>query len=155
MLILANLPDVSANWGLSGVRLAWAVGQDFENKKGAFPPLVGQLLDICGTSLCQYRLGAFGCQHDLSQEGWAVGQDNQNKKGVLLHFFNNSWTSVDPPSVSTDWGLSSVVLISSNEGWAARTDNENKKRGLAPFFRRLMGARGPSRCQLRLGAFGR
>ena len=42
VLILANLPDVSANWGLSGVRLAWAVGQDFENKKGVFPPLVGR-----------------------------------------------------------------------------------------------------------------
>jgi hypothetical protein len=133
VLIFVNLPDVSPNWGLSGVRLAWAVGQDFENKRGVFLHLLGNTWISVEPPFVSSDWGLSAVDMISSQEGWAVGQDNQNKKGVLLHFFNNSWTSVDPPPVSSDWGLSSVVLISSNEGWAAGTDNENKRGVLLHF----------------------
>ncbi len=130
----AILPDVSTDWGLSGVRLIWAVGQDNENKRGVLlyfasgswisvePPDVSTDWGLSGVDLIS------------PNEAWAVGRDNINKRGVLLHFVNGSWTSVEPPDVSTDWGLSAVVLISSNEGWAAGTDNENKRGVLLHFI---------------------
>ena len=67
-------------------------------------------------------------------EAWAVGRDNVNKRGVLLHFINGSWTSVEPPDVSADWGLSAVNLIYPNEGWAAGRDNVNKRGVLLHFI---------------------
>ncbi len=49
-------------------------------------------------------IGGFGVEIS-SNEGWAAGQDFENKKGVLLHFVNGSWTPVELPDVSSDWGL--------------------------------------------------
>jgi uncharacterized protein YbdZ (MbtH family) len=73
----------------------------------------------------------YGVHFTSADEGWAVGSDISNmlsKKGVLLHFVDESWTSIDPPSlVSLDWELFSVHFTSVNEGWAVGADYSNKK----------------------------
>jgi hypothetical protein len=43
------------------------------------------------------------------------------------------WTSVSPPDVSSNWGLSSVDFISPDEGWAVGEDLENKRGVLLHF----------------------
>ncbi len=127
VLVLANLPDVSSDWELSGVRLAWAVGQDFENGKGVLLHLLNSTWTSVEPPDVSADWGLSGVDMISSREGWAVGRDNENKRGVLLHFINGSWTSVGPPDVSGDWGLSIVEMISSGEGWAAGQDFENGK----------------------------
>ncbi len=37
------------------------------------------------------------------------------------------WTSVSPPSVSSDWGVWGVNFTSSNEGWAVGPDVTNQR----------------------------
>ncbi len=132
-----SLPDISSDWGLSGVRLAWAVGQDNENK-------IGVLLHFANSSWISVvppdvssDWGLSGVDAFSPNEAWAVGQDNENRRGVLLHFLNGLWEPVELPDVSSDWGLSGIVLISSNEGWAAGTDNENKRGVLLHFLNGL------------------
>jgi hypothetical protein len=134
VLTPVSLPDLSTDWGLSGVRLIWAVGQDNENKRGVLLHFVsGSWISVVPPDVSS-DWGLSGVDAISPNEAWAVGQDNQNKRGVLLYFINGSWTSVDPPDVSTDWGLSGIVLISSNEGWAAGTDNQNKRGVLLHFI---------------------
>ena len=113
VLTPAILPEVSADWGLSGVRLVWAVGQDNENKRGVLLYLVsGTWVSVIPPDVSS-DWGLSGVDAISSYEAWAVGRDNENKRGVLLHFINGSWKSVEPPDVSSDWGLSAVNLISS------------------------------------------
>jgi hypothetical protein len=127
VLTPATLPDVSADWGLSGIRLIWAVGQDNENKRGVLLYFAsGSWVNVEPPDVST-DWGLLGVDAISPNEAWAVGRDNINRRGVLLHFVNGSWTSVQPPDVSSDWGLSAVNLISPNEGWAAGQDSENKR----------------------------
>jgi hypothetical protein len=131
--IAFTLPDVSSDWGLSAIRFTWAVGQDFENKRGVllhFSNASWASIDPPGVS-SDWGLSAIG--FISPDEGWAVGQDSENKRGVLLHLSNGSWTSETPPSVSSDWGLSGIGFISAKEGWAVGQDFENKKGVLLHF----------------------
>ncbi len=105
VFVLANLPDVSSDWGLSGVRLAWAVGQDFENKRGVLLHLLSSSWISVEPPDISSDWGLSSVNLISSKEAWAVGQDFENKKGVLLHFSNGSWTSVELPDISSDWGL--------------------------------------------------
>lgn len=55
-------------------------------------------------------------------EGWAVGYDSSVPNvttGVLLHYQNEAWEVVTPPTVVTaNWCLYGVHFPSANEGWA-------------------------------------
>ena len=137
VLTPAILPDVSTDWGLSSVRLVWAVGQDNENKRGVLLYFAsGSWITVVPPGVSS-DWGLSGVDAISPNEAWAVGQDNQNKRGVLLHFVNGAWESVNPPDVSADWELSGVVLLSSSEGWAAGTDNQNKRGVLLHFINGL------------------
>ena len=137
VLTPVTLPDVSTDWGLSGVRLIWAVGQDNENKRGVLLYFVsGSWISVEPPDVST-DWGLSGVDLISSNEAWAVGQDNENKRGVLLHFINGSWISVEPPDVSSDWGLSGVELTSLNEGWAAGQDFDNGRGILLHFINGL------------------
>jgi hypothetical protein len=134
VLTPAPLPDVSTDWGLSAVRLIWAVGQDNENGRGVLLYFAsGSWISVDPPDVSS-DWGLSGVDAISPNEAWAVGRDNISKRGVLLHFVNGSWTSVEPPDVSADWGLSAVNLISPNEGWAAGRDNVNKRGVLLHFI---------------------
>jgi len=127
-------PYVSSYWGLSGVRFissdeAWAVGEDFENGRGVILHYVrDENGNVSWKSVpppdVSSNWGLSSVDFTSPDEGWAVGEDFENKRGVLLHFLktvgqkDGSWTSVIPPDVSSDWGLSGIHLISPNTGWA-------------------------------------
>jgi hypothetical protein len=137
VLTSAILPDVSTDWGLSGVRLVWSVGQDSANKRGVLLYFAsGSWISVVPPDVSS-DWGLSGVDAISPNEAWAVGQDNQNKRGVLLHFVNGAWESVDPPDVSADWELSGIVLLSSSEGWAAGTDHQNKRGVLLHFINGL------------------
>ena len=54
-------------------------------------------------------------------EGWAVGWDYENYIPVLLHYENDSWTSIVPPNVDSEEGSEgglAVHFTSPYEGWA-------------------------------------
>ncbi len=68
-----------------------------------------------------------GVHFTSADEGWAAGSDISNDKGVLLHFTDESWTSIEPPSVSLNWELFNVHFTSATEGWAVGMDRSNKK----------------------------
>ena len=62
-----------------------------------------------------------------------MGGDHSNHTGVLLHYSGGTWTSVPPPSVSTDWEPYGVYFTSSDEGWAAGYDNINHRGALLHY----------------------
>jgi hypothetical protein len=65
----------------------------------------------------------YGVHFTSADEGWAVGGN------VLLHYQSGVWTSVTPPDVSGDWGVSAVHFTSADEGWAVGYDNANTPLG--------------------------
>ena len=68
----------------------------------------------------------YGVHFTSADEGWAVGSDIYNGKGVILHFVDESWTSIAPALVSLeDLELFSVHFTSATEGWTAGRDNWN------------------------------
>ena len=129
---VAKLPNVSSDWSLSAVQRNWAVGQDFENKRGVLLRLSKSWISVNPPNVSS-NWGLSGINFISSQEGWAVGQDFENKRGVLLHLSKGSWTSVDPPNVSSDWGLSGIGFVSSKEGWAVGQDSANNAGVLLHF----------------------
>ena len=62
-----------------------------------------------------------------------MGWDATNRKGVLLSYSGSTWTSVPPPSVSTNWILNGVYFASPTEGWAVGIDYTNIRGVLLHF----------------------
>lgn len=60
-----------------------------------------------------------------------MGWDAANNRGVLLHYSGGAWTSVDPPSVSTNWTLGAVYFTSPNEGMGCGNGLDESKGRLA------------------------
>ena len=125
-------PEVSNLWDLWAVHfpspdLGWAVGTDYVNGRGVL-----LRYQKCQFSPCQTEWESIlpppnvsklhGVHFTSEDEGWAVGVDNTNGRGVLLHYMEGAWTSVEPPSISTNWDLWDVHFTSTNEGWAAGRD---------------------------------
>ena len=129
-------PSVGGNWWLSGVHFTsssegWAVGQITIGFRSA-----GVLLHYSGSSWSNVPPPSLSGNYSLagvhftsSSEGWAVGRFNAqaspNNIGLLLHYSGGAWSSVPPPSVSSNWTLSGVHFISSSEGWAVGNDDVN------------------------------
>ena len=125
-------PDVSNHWELWGVNFpspyhGWAVGTDIANGRGVllrytrdqFSPSQEKWESILPPANVSKL---YGVNFTSEDEGWAVGVDNVNGRGVLLHYLNGVWTSVEPPSVSTNWDLWDVHFSSPNQGWAVGSD---------------------------------
>ena len=121
-------PEVSNHWELWGVHFpspyhGWAVGIDIANGRGVllrytrdqFSPPQEKWESILPPANVSKLYGVHFTSED---EGWAVGVDNGSGKGILLHYLDGAWTSVEPPSVSTNWELRDVHFTSPNEGWA-------------------------------------
>jgi len=131
-------------WGLSGIYFTspnegWAVGSDPSGGRGTgvlLHYLNGSWIDINPpTAIPSWRWGFSDCHFTSSNEGWAVGEayggslngGPERYSGVIFHYSNGSWTSITPPSISLDWGLSDVYFSSPNEGWAVGYDHWNHK----------------------------
>jgi hypothetical protein len=126
-------PEVSNHWELWGVHFpssnrGWAVGVDNTNGRGVL-----LRYQKCQVSPCPPEewesipppanvSGLYGVHFTSEDEGWAVGVDNGTGRGILLHYLNGNWTSVVPPSVSTNWNLWDVHFTSPNQGWAVGSD---------------------------------
>jgi len=127
-------PEVSNNWELWGVHFpspnrGWAVGVDHANGRGVLLRYPSE----CQFSPCQEWESIlppanvsklYGVHFTSEDEGWAVGVDNASGKGILLHYSDGTWTSVEPPVVSTNWELWDVNFTSPNEGWAVGRNTE-------------------------------
>lgn len=135
-------PKVSSNWGLSAVHFVsshngWAVGQDIENGRGVillFSDRSWRLIDT--PSVVTPPELSLGWGLSAVHSNWAVGQyeykpdpEHQpnliNSRGVILHYSGGSWTSIMPPDVSSDWGLSGVRSLRSGGAWMVGSDFEN------------------------------
>ena len=127
-------PSVSTPGYLAGIHFSsdnegWAVGEDSKNKKGVLLHYSnGSWKSVTSPTLGKtWRLN--GIHFTSADEGWAVGLDNSdtlvNPAGVLLHYSGGVWTSVTPPSVSSDWWLNAVHFTSADEGWAVGYDDTN------------------------------
>jgi photosystem II stability/assembly factor-like uncharacterized protein len=138
---------VSSFWELDDVHFTspnegWAVGVDSENDKGL---LLHYLNGTWTLIRLPYDWGLQGVHFTSPYEGWAVGwidEDHPNSKGAgaLLHYLNGSWIVIDPPDVSTYWGLSDVHFTSSNEGWAVGWDDEDYPSGKGILLHYLNGS---------------
>ena len=133
----------SLNWGLSSVHFRWAVGQDWEYGRGVILYFSGGSWTSVNPPDVSSNWGLSAVHFLSSDEAWAVGEDFENGRGVLLHYVrdengNVKWTSVIPPDVSSNWGLSSVDFTSPDEGWAVGEDFENK-RGVLLHFLKTVG----------------
>jgi len=154
-----SLPDVSQNWGLSGVHFTssnegWAAGIDYTNKRGTLlhyhdgswtsdtPPDVSP------------NWGLYGVHFTSANEGWAVGVDYSNQSGVLLHYQNGFWTSVTPPNVSLNWGLYGTQFISINEGWAVGVDDSDQRGVLLHYQNGFWTSVIPPNLSLNWGLYG-
>jgi hypothetical protein len=123
-----NPPTVSSNWELLGLRAFWAVGQDFENKRGVLLHFSNGSWTALEAPNVSSDWGLAAIDFASAYEGWAVGQDNANMRGALLHYENGTWTSVEPlGEISSDWSLSAVDPISSTGGWMAGQDFANQR----------------------------
>ena len=127
-----TLPELGVDWRLNGLHFVspdegWVVGVNFTgNYQGN-----GVILHYLNGSWAvasphYYDTSSYWYLNDVcftsSNEGWAVGFDDTSQEGILLHFSNNNWVPLSPPTGCSNCYFNAVHFPSKNEGWIVGYD---------------------------------